>query len=66
MQDLNRDCFRWSERIQRALMVWGALVLFALGFYLLFAPKRGGDAESMKVGDNGVQRTVASDFHQWA
>lgn len=47
-----RACSK-RERLLRVLMVWGAVVLFALGLLLLMAPARPQDSGS--AGDNGVR-----------
>jgi hypothetical protein len=66
MRDSGQSSFTRSERIQRALMAWGALILFVMGIFLLIAPRRCPDAESMKVGDNGVQRFGDRDCYRQA
>ena len=40
-----------SERLRSVLMKFGALILFAAGLFLLFAPKR---AHGGELGDNVV------------
>jgi hypothetical protein len=56
MKDVAEDVRSRSERIQRVLMVWGALILFALGVLLLLAPKRAEGACSRVKGDNELHR----------
>jgi hypothetical protein len=46
-----------SEKIQRVLMVWGALILFVLGFLLLLTPGRRDGAHSMGTSDNEMHRS---------
>lgn len=56
MKDVVQETRSRSERIQKVLMVWGALVLFALGFLLLLAPRRAEGAWSSRTGDNEMRR----------
>lgn len=56
MKDVVQETRSRSERIQHMLMVWGALVLFALGFLLLLAPRRAEGACSSRTGDNEMHR----------
>jgi len=44
-----------SERIMRRLMVWGALILFALGIWLLVEPVKARGAEFCPI-DEDVSR----------
>lgn len=45
-----------AERVKRGLMVWGALILFVLGVWLLIEPMKAHGAEK---GDNVVAATVS-------
>ena len=48
------------ERVQRVLMIWGAVVLFALGLLLLLAPARGReDGHQSRAGDNWMHGSTA-------
>jgi hypothetical protein len=55
MKDVVQETRSRSERIRQVLMVWGAIVLFALGFLLLLAPRKAG-ACSSRTGDNEMHR----------
>jgi hypothetical protein len=56
MKDAVQETRSRSERIQKVLMVWGAVVLFALGFLLLLTPRRAEGACSSRTGDNEMHR----------
>ena len=57
MKDVVEDARSRGERIQRVLMVWGAVILFALGLLLLLLPRRAEGACSLVKGDNELHRT---------
>ncbi|MGB6194127.1 MAG: hypothetical protein WBF42_16800 [Terracidiphilus sp.] len=46
--------FPGKERVQRALMICAAVVLFGLGMLLLMAPGRPRDSGAAAAGDNGL------------
>lgn len=56
MKDAVQETRSRSERIGQVLMVWGAVVLFVLGFLLLFAPRKAEGACSSRTGDNEMHR----------
>ena len=57
MTDLEQSARSRSERIQRTLMVWGALILFAVGFLLLLAPRKAAGAQLTGTGDNEMHQS---------
>jgi hypothetical protein len=60
MSGMEKVSFTRGERIQRILMVSGAVILFVLGLLLLVEPSRAGDADQSNVMDN-VGGTAAAD-----
>jgi hypothetical protein len=58
MNHLNEAKVIRSGRLRSGLMMFGALILFAAGLFLLIAPKR---AHAGEVGDN----VIANDCHLW-
>lgn len=63
MNDVAGPVSQKRERVQRVLMLWGALILFALGLLLLIMPGR----EQGPTSDNEVHRsgTAACDEYAW-
>ena len=46
-----------SDEVRRVLMVWGALILFALGFLLLLAPRKAAGAQRIETSNNEMHRS---------
>jgi hypothetical protein len=60
MSGVEKVSFTRGERVQRILMVSGAVILFVLGILLLVEPLKARDADRSNVMDN-VGGTVAAD-----
>jgi hypothetical protein len=56
MRDVVQNFRSRGERVQSALMIWGAIILFALGVLLLLAPSRADCARSCATSDNEMRR----------
>jgi hypothetical protein len=56
MKDVVLSSRSRGERVQKMLMIWGAVILFALGFLLLLAPRRVDGASSCATSDNEMRR----------